>query len=173
MPLAHVGAAWKYFHITKKDKHGNKTSTCRSCAKQLSGSHMRHVAHFDPHDASVSTCDQAPEHVLNVITEILRSIHTQRETKKRAADAAALASADRQVRKQMKIDVQCNAYGKDEIDDKLCRAFVSAGILFYAIENNDMKTWSTARSLASASYKDPGRKKLGGSLLDRNHDKLE
>ena len=46
-----------------------------------------------------------------------------------------MASADRTVRKQIKIDVQCNSFGKDDVDNKLRMAFVSAGIPFATITN--------------------------------------
>ena len=109
---------------------------------------MRHVAHFDPNDKSVGTCTHAPESVLIAVEHILCAVVTKRESKKRVAEQAALASADRTVRKQIKIDVQCNSFGKDVVDNKLCRAFVSAGIPFATIDNSNMRAWSTARGLA-------------------------
>ena len=57
------GQAWKYFNTVVKEKNGNRLSSCRFCEKTFSGSHGRHVAHFDPTDMSVGTCEKAPEGV--------------------------------------------------------------------------------------------------------------
>ena len=155
------------------DRHGNRESTCRFCDKRITGSHGRHLAHFDPGDNCVQTCVKAPEATLIHVNDILREQKTRREAKKRVAEVAQLAAADRVVRKQMRIDHQCNSFAGEEVDDKLCRAIVSAGLPFAMIDNPEVRAWSRARGLASSTYKDPGRKRLAGTLLTRNHDKLE
>ena len=84
-----------------------------------------------------------------------------------------LANADRTVRKQQKIDNIRNAFSREEVDNKACRAWISAGLPLAVIDNEDVTAWTKALRMASSSYKDPGRKRLSGSLLDRNHRQLE
>ena len=134
-----------------KEKNGNRLSSCRFCEKTFSGSHGRHVAHFDPTDMSIITCEKAPEGVLNHVSSILQDKLTKLVSKKHLHDLAQLASADRTAKKQQKIDHICNSFSRDEVDNKICRAFISAGIPFNAIDNDDVKAWSKARGLATAS----------------------
>ena len=159
------GAAWKYFDTVIKERNGNRSSCCRFCKKNFSGSHARHVAHFDPDDTGVGTCHMAPESVLTHVSAILKEKINKASAKKRAHDLAQLANADRTVRKQQKIDNICNAFSREEVDNKACRAWISVGIPFAAIENEDVTAWTKALRMASFSYKDPGQRRLSGSLL--------
>ena len=96
------GQAWKYFkkyfNCVVKEKNGNRLSSCRVCETTFSGSHVRHVAHFDPTDPSIGTCEKAPEGVLNHVSSILQDRLSRQVSKKRLHDLAQLASADRTVR---------------------------------------------------------------------------
>ena len=78
-----IGLAWKYFHLVKTDKNGNRETICKFCDKRITGSHGRHLAHFDPGDSCVQTCVKAPEATLIHVNDILREKKTRREAKKR------------------------------------------------------------------------------------------
>ena len=108
---------------SREDRHerenGKRESTCRFCEKRITGSRGRHLAHFDPDDSCVAACIQAPEATLIHVNEILREANKRREAKKRVAEVAQLAAADRTIRKQIRIDHQCNTFAGEEVDDKL------------------------------------------------------
>ena len=83
--------------------------------------------------------------------------------KKELADATA---AERDVKRQWRMEDICNRYSGEEVDKQLGRAIFSTGSALQLAEDPDFKKWAKLRAQASNTYKEPTAEKIGGSILD-------
>ena len=168
MPAA--GIAWQFFCNKREASPGNWRAECKYCDQSFSGTHTRFAAHFNGDDSSVKTCESAPASCLTIMSEYWLSMANKAAAKERKRKAAALATADRVVKKQKRVTDICNRYSSDSLDMQFAAVFFRNFLPHSLADDALFNDFIKALRYQPESYKSPGRKQVGGTLLDKAYE---
>lgn len=169
------GDVWNYVsEVTIKDKNGNQTVQCLLCDKKFQGSASRIVHHFIG-GIGVQKCEKiTPE---NEIYKKLRAEEDKKENEKgkkrkleqlHRSTSGATTSYTQVSLKQMN-----QKASKEEVDQKIARAFFACGIPFSVVENPLFKEAVSAVASYGPGYKLPSDTTMRTTLLNKEYETVK